>query len=100
MPFTAKTFCNTLSPVRRLGSKQQTESKYASMEWKQPAFPRTRKFMVVFSIGRMMTTVFWNQKGVLLADFLEKRGGATINAAVYRQHWKVYELQSVIVMSC
>jgi hypothetical protein len=36
---------------------------------------------MVKSAGKVMATVFWDHRGVLLVDFMEK--GTTINAASY-----------------
>lgn len=59
------------------------ESKQESMEWREiganpPLKARTRP-----SCGKLMATIFWDSKGVLLVDYLEH--GATINAAYYCQ---------------
>jgi histone-lysine N-methyltransferase SETMAR len=51
------------------------ETKRASMEYKHPGFPRSKKFKVVKS------AVFGDRKCVLLLDFMEK--STTINAASY-----------------
>jgi hypothetical protein len=53
----------------------------ASMEWKHSGSPRTKKFKMVKSAGKLIATVFWDHKGVLLVEFMEK--GTTINAASY-----------------
>jgi hypothetical protein len=53
------------------------ETNRASMEWKHPGSPRTKKFEMV----KLMATVFWDHKGVLLVEFMKK--GTTINAALY-----------------
>lgn len=51
------------------------------------------------SVGKAMATVFWDQKGALLIDFMGKKG-ATINAAVY-DSTNVYELLSdVVALGC
>jgi hypothetical protein len=61
----------------------QTESKYASMRWKLPSSPSTKKFNVTStpSAGKVMLTVFWDSQGVLLAHF-QKRG-ENMNSASY-----------------
>lgn len=52
--------------------------------------PRTSKFKVELSVGKVMDTASWIQKDVLLVDFLER--GATIN---------VYKLPSdIATLSC
>ena len=50
------------------------------MEWKHPASP-AKKFKTQPSAGKVMLTVFWNSKGPILEDYLEK--GRTINSARY-----------------
>jgi len=54
------------------------ESKQASMVWKHPWSPPPKKFKVTQSAGKIMATVFWDYRGVLLVDFNPK--GHTINA--------------------
>jgi hypothetical protein len=51
------------------------ESKRASMQWKHPSSPShsTKKFKVTPSAGKVMSTVFWQSNGMLLAHF-QKRG--------------------------
>lgn len=48
---------------------------------KHQGSPRSRKFKVLPSVGQVMTTVYWDQEGVLSVDFLER--GATVNAAAH-----------------
>jgi histone-lysine N-methyltransferase SETMAR len=57
------------------------ELKRASMQWRHPWSPRPRKFKVVKSAGKVMATVFWDCKGILLVDVTEH--GTTVNAAAY-----------------
>jgi hypothetical protein len=49
------------------------ESKHASVQWKHPISPSTKKFKVMSSAAKSMFTVLWNSQGVLLAHF-QKRG--------------------------
>jgi histone-lysine N-methyltransferase SETMAR len=51
----------------------QPESKRASMQWKYPSSPPTKKFKVTPSTEKIMLAVFWDSQGVLLARF-QKRG--------------------------
>jgi hypothetical protein len=46
-----------------------------------PHGPATEKFKMGKCAGKLMAMVFWDCKGVLLVDFMEK--GPTINAASY-----------------
>lgn len=57
------------------------ESKRQSLEWRHPTSPRRRKFKQTQSTGKIMATVFWDRKGVLLIDFMPT--GTTINADAY-----------------
>ncbi|GFX54399.1 histone-lysine N-methyltransferase SETMAR [Trichonephila clavipes] len=57
------------------------ESKQQSMEWRHSSSPRKVKFKQTFSTQKIMCTVFWDRKGVLLIDFLTSSD--TMNAAAY-----------------
>jgi len=61
----------------------EAESKRQSMEWKHPGSPRTKKFKTQSSAGKVMLTVFWDSKGPIMEDYLEK--GRTINSERYCQ---------------
>jgi hypothetical protein len=54
----------------------QPKPKRASVQWKHPSSPWTKRFKVksMPSAGKVMLTVFWDSQGVLLAHF-QKRGG-------------------------
>ncbi|GFX26113.1 histone-lysine N-methyltransferase SETMAR [Trichonephila clavipes] len=51
------------------------------MEWRHSSSPRKVKFKQTISAQKIMCTVFWDRKSVLLVDFLTR--GDTINAAAY-----------------
>jgi hypothetical protein len=53
--------------------------KWKSMEGLHTTSPP--KFMTAPLAGKVMTTVFWDMKGVLLVDIMEK--GSTINFEAY-----------------
>jgi [histone H3]-lysine36 N-dimethyltransferase SETMAR len=57
------------------------ESKRQSMEWKHHGSPPPRKFRVQPSAGKIMASIFWDAKGILLIDFLDR--GATITGQYY-----------------
>lgn len=57
------------------------ESKKQSQQWRHTHSPSTKKFKVQFSERKIMASVFWDRKGLLLVDFMPK--GTTINAAAY-----------------
>ena len=46
------------------------ESKQQSMEWRHTSSPTKMKFTHTTSTQKIMCTVFWDRKGVLLVDFL------------------------------
>lgn len=59
------------------------ETKQQSKQWRHPTSPKPKKFKQTLSAGKVMATVFWDRKGVLLVDFMPK--GTTINAERYCQ---------------
>jgi len=62
-------------------SRATPESKQQSMEWRHTSSPTKTKFKQTTSTRKIMGTVFWDRKGVLLVDFLPQ--GSTINVSVY-----------------
>ncbi|GFO24982.1 histone-lysine N-methyltransferase SETMAR [Plakobranchus ocellatus] len=46
------------------------ETKRDSMTWKHPSSPVTKKFKVQRSAAKVMATVFWDAKGMILLDIL------------------------------
>jgi histone-lysine N-methyltransferase SETMAR len=59
----------------------EPKTKRQSMEWKHPGSPTKKKFNTQSSAGKLMLTVFWDSKGPIQEDYLEK--GCTINSASY-----------------
>ena len=57
------------------------ESKIASKQWKHSDSPPPRKFRTQSSAGKVMASVFWDSKGLLLIDYLPRR--STITGAYY-----------------
>ena len=57
------------------------ETKAQSKQWKHFDSPPPKKARVQPSAGKVMLTVFWDQRGVVMMDFLAK--GTTINGAYY-----------------
>lgn len=57
------------------------ESKQQSMEWRHSTSPKKVKFKQTISARKIMCTVFWDRKGVLLVEFLPR--GDTINSTRY-----------------
>ena len=51
------------------------------MDWRHSGSPRPKKFRVLKSAGKFLASIFWDQEGILLVDYLPK--GQTINAEYY-----------------
>lgn len=82
IPFAAKSFWNQPSLVTRHRFTTALENgDVQAVKQMHPCSPRTRKFKVVPSVGKMMAAVFWDHKHVLFIDFVERE--AIFNAAVY-----------------
>ena len=59
----------------------EPETKRQSMQRKQSTSPAPKKAKVVPSAGKVMASVFWDAKGIVLIDYLQK--GKTINGEYY-----------------
>ena len=59
----------------------EPENKAQSRQWVGPGSPRPKKFKTQPSASKVMATVFWDAKGVIMLDFLPKR--STINGVYY-----------------
>jgi len=57
------------------------ETKQQSMEWRHSGSPRPKKFPVQNSAVKFLASIFWDQDGILLIDYLPK--GQTIDAEYY-----------------
>ena len=57
------------------------EIKQQSMEWRRSSSPRRKKFRVQKSAGKVLASIFWDQDGILLIDYLPK--GQIMNAEYY-----------------
>jgi histone-lysine N-methyltransferase SETMAR len=57
------------------------ETKQQSMQWIAVGEPAPKKAKVVLSAGKVMATVFWDSRGIILIDYLAK--GKTINGQYY-----------------
>jgi histone-lysine N-methyltransferase SETMAR len=51
------------------------------MEWRHTSSPIKKKFKQTISTRKIVCTVFWDRKGVLLVEFLHQ--GSTINTGIY-----------------
>jgi len=58
--------------------RHDPETMQQSIEWRHNGSPCPKKFRVQKSAGKVLTSIFWNQDGILLTDYLPK--GQTINA--------------------
>ena len=59
----------------------EPENKAQSRKWVGPGSLRPKKFMTQPSAGKVMATVFWDAKGVIMLDFLPMR--STITGVYY-----------------
>jgi len=59
----------------------EPETKQQSVEWRHSGSPRLKKFRVHKTAGKVLASIFWDQDGILLIDYLPK--GQTINAEYY-----------------
>ena len=55
----------------------EPENKAQSHQWVGPGSPKPKKFKTQPSAGKVMATVFWDAKDVIMLDFLSKRGTIT-----------------------
>ena len=55
----------------------ELENKAQSRQWVGPVSPRPKQFKTQPSAGKVMATVFWDAKGVIMMDFLPKRSTIT-----------------------
>jgi hypothetical protein len=46
------------------------ETKQQSVEWRYSGSPRPKKFRVQKSAGKVLASIFWDQDGILLIDYL------------------------------
>ena len=72
-------FASKTSTVR-LDATNPKYGQVHSMQWRHSSSP-TLEFKQASSVRKIMATVFWDRKGILLIDFLEC--GLTINADAY-----------------
>ena len=59
----------------------EPENKAQSCQWVGPGSPSPKKFKTQPSACKVMATVFWDTKGVIMLDFLPKR--STITGVYY-----------------
>jgi histone-lysine N-methyltransferase SETMAR len=59
----------------------QPETKKASKEWRHASSPKRKKFRTQPSAGKVILTLFWDQRGVILELYMPR--GNTVNSATY-----------------
>ena len=59
------------------------ETKEQSKQWVEPGSSAPKKAKVVPSAGKVLATVFWDARGIILIDYLEK--GKTITGPYYAE---------------
>ena len=94
---TRASVCSSL--LKRFRSKDdfhyyEPENEAQARQWVGPGSPRSKNLKTQPSAGKMMTTVFWNAKGVIMLDFLPKR--ITITGVYYANA----EINSLKVFCC
>jgi len=57
----------------------QSETKKASKEWRHTSLPKPKKFCTQPSAGKVMLTLFWDERGVILEHSMP-RGNTVIKA--------------------
>lgn len=79
---------NTTDFVRRFVTTDETwvhyytpETKLQSKQWTEPGGSAPKKAKTFKSAGKVMASVFWDAKGILMIDYLPK--GKTINGEYY-----------------
>ena len=55
----------------------EPENKVQSRQWVGPGSPRPKKFKTQLSADKVMATVFWDTKGVIMLDILPNRSAIT-----------------------
>jgi len=66
------------------------------MDWRHSGSPHPKKFGVQKSAGKVLTSIFWNQDGIFLIDYLPK--GQTINAEYYS--FLLVQLKDILKEKC
>ena len=58
-----------------------SDTKKESMQWKLPGSPQPKKFRTQPSASKVMATVFWDSKGIILIDY--KPAGTSVTGEYY-----------------
>jgi len=72
------------------------ETKQQSMELGHSGSPCPKKFRVQKSAGKVLASIFWDQDGILLIDYLPK--GHTINVEYYSS--PLVQLKDILKEKC
>jgi len=59
----------------------QSETKKASKEWHHTSSPKPKKFRTQPSAGKVMLTLFWDERGVILEHYMPR--GNTVTSETY-----------------
>jgi len=71
----------------------QPETKKASQEWRHTSSPKPKKLRTKPSAGKIMLTLFWDERGVILEHYM--RRGNTVTSATYGDLLKNHLLPAV-----
>jgi len=63
------------------GHYHQPETKKAIKEWRHTSSPKSKKFRTQPSDGRVMLTLFWDERGVIFEHYMPR--GNTVTSAMY-----------------
>jgi len=66
------------------------------MEWRHSGSPHPKKFQVQKSVGKVLASIFWDQNGIVLIDYLPK--GQTINVEYYLS--LLVQLKNILKEKC
>jgi len=66
------------------------------MEWRHSGSPRPKKFRVQKSAGKVLTSIFWDEDGILPIDYVPK--GPIINAEYYSS--LLVQLKDILKKKC
>jgi histone-lysine N-methyltransferase SETMAR len=66
------------------------------MEWRHSGSPRPKNFRALKSAGKVLASIFWDQEGILLIDYLPK--GQTMNPECYLS--PLVQLKDILKEKC
>ena len=77
----------------------EPETKKQSMEWRRSSSTHPKKFRVQKFAGKVLASIFWNQDGILLIDYLGK--GQTMNLFLHDNapaHWPLSTQKKLVYL--